>query len=281
MKRAAATVITVAAVAVPTPALAAPMLAAPLPATRSSHVGTTTGSTTTTTTTTTPVTTRPGRLTLNELSDHRALDAYAGYLTALINQEPVGLTNAGSYTTTISQPGTGGCKAALSKLTQPPYQVDSRAQHTLTVLGEEIGDDITIAYDQSAIEPLARFSDVLQTLRWSRFSGAEAVIRHYVNAQSGMLAVTASNLCLDAADAELHPDIVPDGTKAFLPTYTLASTRANAALASLLTLMQTYEIPSEKALVAHIATLADQLSAQTKSDLLQSGTALTAVLESN
>jgi hypothetical protein len=283
MKRLAAIVIAIAAFAAPVPALAAPMLAAPLPSAKSAQAGTTTtttsSGTTTTGTSTTP--TKPVKLTANNIADRKALNAYATYLTTLINQEPVGETNDSAYITTISQPGTGGCKAALSKLTQPPYQVDTKAQHTLTVLGEEVGDDLTINFDLAATEPFTKFSGVLQALHWTRFSGAGLVIKRYINTQTSMLALAASNLCLDASDAELHPDIVPDGTKTFLPLYNEASSKANLALTNLLALMQAYEIPSEKTLVSRISMLANELTTQTKNDLLQSGTALTTVLESN
>lgn len=281
MKRAAATLIALAAFAAPAPVLAAPMLAAPLPSARSAQSGATTTGTATTTTPTSTTPTRPARLTLNENSDRRALNAYATYLTALINQQSLGQANDTTYISTISQAGSGGCRGALSKLTQPPYQVDTHAQHTLTVLGEEIGDDVTINFDLAATEAFTRFSNVLQTLRWTRLSGAGPVIRHYVNTQTNMLAMAPSNLCLDALDAQTHPELVPDGTRIFLPLYNQGSNRANVALTNLLALMQAYEIPSEKALVARISTLANQLAAQTKSDLLQSGTALMTVLESS
>lgn len=244
------------------------MMGTALPNAKSSQSGTLTGPT-------------PGRLTINDLSDRRALTAYANYLTALINQEPAGQATDTSYITTISQPGTGGCKGALSKLTQPPYQVDAKAQHTLTVLGEEIGDDITINFDLSASEPFTRFSNVLKELRWTRLSGAGLLVRHYITSQVNLLALAPSNLCLDASYAQLHPEVVPDNTRLFIQTYNRAATQANYALMSLTALMQTYEIPGEKAVVARISTLANQLSTQTKSDLLQSGTSLTGVLESN
>jgi hypothetical protein len=281
MKRLAATVIAIAAFAAPVPALAAPMMAAPLPGAKSAQAGTTTTGTSTTTTGTSTTPAKPVKLTANNTADRKALNAYATYLTTLINQEPVGQTNDTDYLTTISQPGTGGCKAALSKLTQPPYQLDTKAQHTLTVFGEEVGDDVTINFDLAATEPFTKFSGLLQTLHWTRLSGAGLVIRRYINTQTNMLALPASNLCLDAADAELHPDVVPDGTKTFIPLYNEASNKANVALTNLLTLMQMYEIPSEKALVARISMLANELTTQTKNDLLQSGTALTTVLESN
>ena len=285
MKRAATTFIAIAALTLPTQALAAPILGAPLPAAKSAQVGTTATGTTTTGTTTTPtstVPTKPVKLTVNDIANRKALNAYATYLTTLINQEPIGLTSDNDYVTTISEPGTsGGCKAALSKLTQPPYQVDTKAQHTLTVLGEEIGDDLTITYDSTATEAFTKFASVLDSLKWGRFSGAALVTKRYINTQTNMFAVAASSLCQDALDAQLHPDVVPDGTKTFLPLYNFASNKANAALTNLLTLMQTYEIPSEKALLTRITMLANQLATQTKNDLLQSGTALTTALESS
>ena len=285
MKRAATTFIAVSALAMPTHALAAPVLGAPLPAAKSAQAGTSGTGTTTTSTSTTPTTTvpvKPLKLTINELADRKALNAYATYLTALISQEPVSLTNDDTYVAALSQPGSGGgCKAALWKLTQPPYQVDTKAQHTLTVLGEEVGDDLTITYDADATEAFTKFAGALESLKWGRFSGAELITRRYVSTQTSLLAMTASSLCQDALDAQLRPDIVPEGTKAFLPLYNLASKGANATLTSLLTLMQTYEIPSEKALIARITTLANQLATQTKTDLLQSGTALTTALESS
>jgi hypothetical protein len=268
MKRALVTVIALAAFAAPAQALAAPMLAAPLPGAKPAQEGTTTTTTTTTTST---------KLTLNELANRRALNAYASYLTTLVSQQATGQINDSSYITTIS----GQCKAALAPLTQPPDEVDTKAQHTLTVLGQEIGDDVTIAFDLSATQAFTRFSGVLKAQRWTRLSDATLVIKRYISSETSMLALDASNLCIDASDAELHPDLVPDGTKTFLPIYEQMSNRANLALTSLMTLMQTYEVPSEKALVARISTLASELSTQSKADLLQSGTDLSTVLESN
>jgi hypothetical protein len=268
MKRAVLIVIAIAAFAAPASALAAPMLAAPLPSAKPAQAGS--GADTT-----------PGKLTLNELSNRKALNAYATYLTTLISQESVGQSNDTSYITTVSEPGTGGCKAALAPLTEPPDEVDTKAQHTLTVLGEEIGDDVTITFDLSATQAFTRFSGVLKAQHWTRFSDATLVIKRYINTETNMLALAASNLCLDASDAELHPDVVPSGTKVFLPICDQTSKLANIALANLTTLMQSYEVPSEKALIARIATLANELSTQSKADLMQSGTDLSTVLESN
>jgi hypothetical protein len=274
MKRTVAIVIATAAFAAPAHALAAPIMGAPLPGAKSAQTGT---GTTTTTTSTTTTTTTPVKLTVNELADRKALNAYAGYLSTLLNQQTTGETDDSTYTATISS----GCKAALEPLTQPPYEVNANVQHTLTVLGEEMGDDLSINFDLASTPAFTKFSGVLTHLRWKLFSGATLVVKHYVNKETDALALTASNLCLDAADAENKPAVVPDATKLFIKGYDEASNQANVGLTGLLTLMQTYEIPSEKQLVARISTLANELTAQTKDDLLQSGTALSTVLESN
>jgi hypothetical protein len=276
MKRTVATVIASAALAVPAQAAAAPIMGAPLPAAKSAQSDTSTTSTTPTTTTTT---TTPFKLTQNELADRRALNAYAAYLTTLLAQqtETAGETNDSSFTATISST----CKAALEPLTQPPDEVNASVQHTLTVLGEEMGDDLSINFDLAATPAFTKFTDVLTHLHWKLFSGAELVVKRYVNKESAVLALSSSNLCLDASDAQLKPAVVPDGTKLFIKTYDDASGQANLGLTGLMTLMQSYEIPSEKALVARIATLAGELMTQSRSDLLQSGTSLSAVLESN
>jgi hypothetical protein len=88
-----------------------------------------------------------------------------------------------------------------------------------------------------------------------------------------------SQLCQDAVLAGTYPDKVPDGTRVFLKSYDRASTYANLALANLLKMMQSYEIPAEKNLVNRITALAAQVSAVTRSSLLASGAALSTVLE--
>jgi hypothetical protein len=274
MKRTVATVIASAAFAAPAQALAAPIMGAPLPGVKSAQVGT---GTTTTTTTSTTTTTTPVKLTQNELADRKALTAYAFYLSTLVNQETSGEADDSTYTATISS----GCKAALEPLTQPPYQVNANVQHTLTVLGEEMGDDLSINFDLATAPAFIRFSGVITHLRWRVLSGAPLTVKRYVNKETAALALTASNLCLDASDAQLKPAVVPDATKQFLKNYDEISNQANVGLTGLLTLMQTYEIPSEKTTVARISMLANELTAQTKDDLLQSGTALSTVLESN
>lgn len=262
MKRTVILVIATAALVLPGSALAAPQLVAPIPSAKPTQAGA--GAT-------------AAQLPLNYASDRRALNAYAAYLTTLLTAAPTGNANDTAYISTISSQ----CKSALAPLTQPSQQVNTEVQHTLTVLGEEMGDDLTINFDQSAVAGFAKFTTALSRLHWSRYSGWYMAIRHYVNTQNSVLAFSPSSLCADAGYAELRPAYVPDGTKAFIKAYNESSKAANGALADLTKLMETYEIPSEKALVSRISSLVSQVSSLTKSDLLQSGSALATVLESN
>ncbi|MDE3133576.1 MAG: hypothetical protein KGL15_05890 [Acidobacteriota bacterium] len=261
MKRTVILVMATAALALPGSALAAPQLVAPIPSAKPTPAGT--GGTV-------------AQLPLNYASDRRALNAYASYLTTLLNAAPTGNTNDTTYISTISSQ----CKGALAPLTQPSQQVNYEVQHTLTVLGEEMGDDLAINFEQSAVAGFAKFTTALARLHWSRYSGWYGAIRRYVNTQNNVLALSPSSLCADAAYAELRPAIVPDGTKTFIKAYNDSSKAASAALTNLTKLMETYEAPSEKSLISRISSLVSQVSALTKSDLLQNGSALATVLES-
>jgi hypothetical protein len=245
----------------PASAFAAPQLAAPIPAAKSSPATGTTAAV----------------LPLNYASNRRALNAYATYLTTLVSVTPSGDANDTSYIAAVSSQ----CKSSLAPLTQPSEQVNAAVQHTLTMLGEEMGDDLAINFDHAAAPAFSRFSSTLTHLRWTRLSGWPYAVRHYISSETAVLGLTESGLCADANTAELKPTVVPAATKVFIKSYTDASRQADNALASLTKLMQSYEVPSEKALVARITNLASQVAGQTKADLLASGTALTSVLESN
>lgn len=262
MRRTVILVIATAVLALPASALAAPQLVAPIPSAKATQSGA--GATV-------------AQLPLNYASDRRALSAYASYLTTLLNAAPTGNANDTAYISAISSQ----CKSALAPLTQPSQQVNTEVQHTLTVLGEEMGDDLAINFDQSAVAGFAKLTTALSRLHWSRYSGWYGAIRRYVNTQNSVLALSPSSLCADAAYAELRPTVVPDGTRIFIKAYNESSRAANAALTNLTRLMETYEVPSEKSLVSRIASLASQASSLTKSDLLQNGSALATVLESN
>lgn len=262
MKPTIVLVIVTAALALPASALAAPQLVAPIPNAKPSQAGA--GGTVV-------------QLPLNYASDRKALDAYASYLTTLLSVAPTGNANDTTYISTISSQ----CKSALEPLTQPSQQVNTEVQHTLTVLGEEMGDDLAINFDQSAVAGFAKFTSALSRLHWSRYSGWYGAIRRYVNTQNNVLALSPSSLCADASYAELRPAVVPDGTRVFIKAYNESSRAANGALTNLTKLMETYEVPSEKSLVSRIASLVSQLSSLTKSDLLQNGSALANVLEAS
>jgi hypothetical protein len=265
MKRAVVLVTAAAALAAPASALGAPRLAVALPSgpvpARPSPAGATT----------------PAQLPLNYASDRKALTAYATYLTTLMDGASTGDANDTAFIAQVS----GQCKSALSPLTQPNEQVNTAVQHTLTVLGQEMGDDLAIGFDQAAAPAFAKFSATLARLHWTRLTGWSYAVKHYISAETALLALSVSQLCVNASTAELRPSIVPDATRTFTKAYSDASKLADAGLTNLTKLMQAYEIPSEKALVTRISNLAGELASQTKADLLANGTSLTTVLESS
>lgn len=261
MKRAVVLVITIAAFAAPASALGAVQLVVPIPGGRSYPSGDAAS----------------GQLPLNYASDRRAMNAYATYLNTLLNNTSNGNANDSSYIQTIS----GLCKGALAPLTQSNQQVDTAVQHTLTVLGQEMGDDLAITFDQAATSAFTRFSNTLTRLRWTRFSGWPYAVRHYINTESQVLSLPVSALCANASSAQLRPGVVPASTKSFIKAYNEASRLANNALNNLTRMMQAYEVPSERGLVSRISNLAGEVSSQTKGYLLSGGSALTSVLESN
>lgn len=259
MKQTVALVIATAALAAPASALGAPQLAAPIPVVHPAQTSTT------------------GQQYANLGPDRKALNAYANYLTTILDNASIAQAGDTAYIATVSS--VDGCKSALEPLTQPSDQVDTELQHTLMALGEEMGDDLSITYDQTALPAFSKFSTTLLRLHWTRTSGALLVVKHYVDDETAVLEMLPSELCEDTGLAGADPQKVPDGTKAFVKSYEKASTAANLALANLMKLLQSYEVPAEKNLITRIANLASQVATTTKSDLLQSGSSLTTVLE--
>jgi len=210
-------------------------------------------------------------------SDKTALSAYAAYLASLVRSTSIGELSDSSYVTMIA----GQCKGALEPLTQPNEQVNAAVQATLTALGEEMGDDLSIGFDQVALGPFERLSTSLSRLRWTRPSGGAYAVRHFVATETTVLSLTQSALCQNALLAASAPQTIPAATKAFVRGYTRASNASNAALANLLKLMQTYETPAEHALITRIANLVAQLARVTRVDLQSNSSALTNTLESS
>jgi len=209
-------------------------------------------------------------------SDKTALNAYASYLASLVRSTSIGELSDSSFVTTIA----GQCKGALEPLTQRNVQVSAAAQATLRALGKEMGDDLSIGFDQVALGPLERLSTSLSRLQWTRLSGGAYVVRRFDTTETTVLSLTQSALCQNALLAASAPQTIPPATKSFVRGYARASTASNAALTNLLKLMQTYETPSERAVITRIANLAAQLERATKSALQSNSSALTNTLES-
>ena len=265
----------VAALAAPAGASAAPVLAEPLPAAAP------TGSTTTTVPQPQP---RPQpqppqpplHAPADVRTDRRALDGYAIYLNTLLSATSSARTAVATYTTTI----VSQCRSALAPLTQPTTQIGAAAQRTLSAIGHEIGDDLTISYDSALVPQFSRFSQLLVHLRWTRQSAGWLIVRRYVAAESRVLGLAPSKLCQDAGLVGVSPQLLPPGTASFLVDYNRASAVANRTFATLTRLMGTYTRPDESVLLQRIATLADDFATASRSDLLAAGSHLATALQS-
>ncbi len=218
---------------------------------------------------------------LNTASDRAALNAYATYLGSVLRATSNGQAGDSAYISTISSQ----CRSALANLTQAS-QLNSVAQSTLTAVGEEMADDLSISFDASVAIPFSKLTASLQRLRWSHLSDGGQIVRHFIAAQSAVLYAAPSDLCQDAllAASAIPADrtaaqTIPQATRNFIKGYSKASRQANAALNNLLTLMQIYETGSERAVVARIGNLAGQISRITKSDVQSSAASLSSVLE--
>jgi hypothetical protein len=262
MRSAAVLVLAAAALALPASALGAPRLGAPIP---TAHIAQDSGGI--------PALLQP----LNVASDKSALNAYATYLSAVAKSASVAEDNDAAYVSAIS----GECKGALAQLAQPDNDVNSAVQTTLTALGEEMGDNLSISFDETAFAPFIRLSTSLSRLHWTHLSGGGLIVRHFLNTETNVLELTPSALCQNALLAASAPQTVPATTKTFIKSYAKASNMANNALTNLLKLMQTYQTPSEKTVVLRISTLANEITKVMKSELTTSGSSLTSTLESS
>src|SRR4029077_2390005 len=148
----------------------------------------------------------------------------------------------------------------------------------LTALGEEIGDDLSIGFDQVALGPFERLSTSLSRLRWTIPSGGDYVVKRFDTTETAVLSLTQSPLCQNALLAASAPQTIPPATKSFDKGYARASNESNAALANLLKLMQAYETPSEHPVITRIANLAAELARIRKVDLQSNSSALTSAL---
>jgi hypothetical protein len=263
--------LTAAALALPASALAAPVIAAPVPVASTAQA-------TTTTTQGSVVDTQSQLQPLSLASGKTALNAYANYLQALVKTAPIAQQETVEYVATETSPT--GCKSGLAPLTDPSYEVNSNVQATLSLLGQEIGNDLSITFDSTALTPFAKLSTTLSRLHWVNGSGAALVIKHFLIAQETVLSLTPSNLCQDVLLVAVAPHKLPWTAKAFLKEYTKDSNVADMALAAFLNLLHSYETPSEHAVVNRIANLATQVNRLSQATIMANATALTADLKS-
>ena len=68
-------------------------------------------------------------------------------------------------------------------MTDPSYEVNPNVQATLSQLGQEIGDDLSITFDSSALTPFTKLSATLSRLHWVNGSGAATTVKRFLAAE--------------------------------------------------------------------------------------------------
>lgn len=264
MRSAAVLILSAAALALPASALGRPAIAAPTAvASTAQGVGTGSG--------TTPA------LPLNVASGKAALSAYANYLQALVRTASDAQQSAEAYVSAIESQ----CKSGLQPLTDPSYQVNATVQATLNQVGQEIGDDLSITFDNGTLTPFTKLSTALNRLHWTKISDGGPIVKHFLATQGAALTLTTSNLCQDVFLVAASPQKLPSAAKAFLNQYDKASNTAEASLSTFLALLHAYETPNEHQLVTRIASLAAQVNKFQQAAITANATALTTELKSS
>lgn len=207
--------------------------------------------------------------------DRRVLYAYSAYLSAVVTGASTAQAAETAYVASVSSQ----CRGALAPLTLPAETLDSAARHTLTVVGQEIGDDLSLGFDQAFLPAFTRFALQLRRLQWGRPTMARLIVNRYVAAERRVLVMAPSTLCQDAELAATDPQLVPPATASFLKLYGRAVATANLRVADLLRLIGSYQTAGEKSLITHIGTLAGQVATVTKASLTAAGSQLTGALE--
>ncbi|MGO9901545.1 MAG: hypothetical protein ACLP0J_18100 [Solirubrobacteraceae bacterium] len=193
---------------------------------------------------------------LDTSSDRAALTAYEHYMTSL--DDGIGAANRRDQAFAASVQK--GCAGVLTLLTSG--QAHSSAVHDL---GEEIGDDVAVAFDAEAIQPFTRFSSTLARLRWS--SGATAnTTAALIAATRASLAIKPSTLCADAQAVASAPASEPARTRTFLAVYVPAARAASKRLAAFLGVLERFETSSEAGLIAAVNRLVTRYESASKAD---------------
>lgn len=202
--------------------------------------------------------------------------AYAAYLHALVMQMPLAKQAEQSFVTQTRQ----ACKGVLSPITQSSSSASGWGT-ALTDLGEEIGDDATLAFNQAVPGPFAKLTLALGRLHWAG-AGNGAVVRRFLNAEAALLALSPSNLCADAwslASAGTGQSMTPAAaTLQLLSTYQTAATALNLRLGLFIKHLGAFETDADAGLAARINALAKRVNTLTTETVAEGATALKVAL---
>jgi hypothetical protein len=195
---------------------------------------------------------------VDQRSDHAALAAYHAYLQQVSARMPAVRNAESAYVSSISQ----RCGDALVPL--KGASTASINQTALFDFGEELGGSaFVVAYSVPRAE-FATLAATLRNLHWSSPRIAKTVKR-YITAQDRLLALAPSDVCTDAqALVASSAQTVPPGTKQWVAEFLHAATAQQSAATAFGKVLDGFQTPADKSLVASDRALLQSLTGKLK-----------------
>ena len=195
---------------------------------------------------------------VDQTSDRAALTAYHSYLERVSSRIPVVRKAESEYVSSISQ----GCAGALVPLKN--VSTGSVNQTALFDFGEELGGSAFVVAYSTPRGEFARMAGQLGRLRWSSPRIAKT-IKRYVTAQERLFAVAPGDVCTDAqALVASRAQTVPPGAAQWFTKFSGAAVAQQSAAAAFAKVLDEFQTPADKSLVASDSALLRSLNGKLK-----------------
>lgn len=196
---------------------------------------------------------------IDQRSDHAALTAYRSYLRGLAESMPAVRSAESAFVSSTSD----GCAGALNPLNG--LSTHSINQTAVFDFGEELGGSAFVVAYSPGRGPFATLSATLERLHWSSPQTAKIVSR-YVIAQNRLFALAPSDVCTDAqALVASGAHTVPPSTGQWVAEFQHDTAAEESAAGPFAKVLEQFETPADKAIVASEDRLLQSLSGKLKS----------------
>jgi len=199
-----------------------------------------------------------GAAGVDQRSDRAALTAYHRYLEDVTARVPAVRKAESAYVSSISQ----RCAGALAPLKNA--STSSVNETALFDFGEELGGSAFVVAYSTPRDQFAKMAVTLGKLHWSSPRTAKTV-KCYLTAQDRLFALAPSDVCTDAqALAASHAETVPPGATQWIAKFRGAAVAQQSAAQAFGKVLDEFQIPADKSLVASDSGLLRSLSGSLK-----------------